>query len=62
MSRCANIIYPDITGYNFIEHDNKIWIIDFEHSFFRTKDKENVNEKFVKKFIQNPLEWNPYFK
>ena len=27
-----NIEYSDITGYNFIEHNNQIWIIDFEHS------------------------------
>ena len=30
-----NIVYPDINGYNFIEHDNKLWILDFEHSYFR---------------------------
>ena len=29
------IVYPDITGYNFIEDKNShVWIIDFEHCFY----------------------------
>ena len=47
------IEYPDITGYNFIEHDNKIWIIDFEHAHLR--------DTFVDKFIQGRNKWNPRF-
>lgn len=32
------IIYPDITGYNFIQDKQKrIWILDFEHSFYINK-------------------------
>ena len=54
-----NIEYPDITGYNFIEHDNKIWIIDFEHSKF-IKDK--MEDPFVSKFIYGLNKWNPRFK
>jgi tRNA A-37 threonylcarbamoyl transferase component Bud32 len=28
-----NIVYPDLTGYNFVEDTNgEIWIIDFEHA------------------------------
>src|SRR5210317_2487186 len=38
------IEYPDITGYNFIEHANKIWIIDFEHA--------HIRDTFIDKFIQ----------
>ena len=54
-----NIEYPDITGYNFIEFDNKIWIIDFEHSkFFTTVMKD----PFVSKFIRGVNKWNPEFK
>jgi len=53
------IIYPDITGYNFIEYGDKLWIIDFEHSDFKTHQK-NV---FVEEFIANAHynKWNPWF-
>ena len=47
------IEYPDITGYNFIEHANKIWIIDFEHA--------HICDTFVNKFIQGRNKWNPRF-
>jgi len=54
-----HIEYPDITGYNFIEYDNKIWIIDFEHaSIF----KKNIKSSFVNKFIKGSNKWNPDFK
>ena len=52
-----NIIYPDITGYNFIESDGKMWIIDFEHSYFI---KNNI-DNFVLKFINGLNQWNPQF-
>jgi tRNA A-37 threonylcarbamoyl transferase component Bud32 len=40
------IIYPDITGYNFIEDKNlKIWIVDFEHCFFKNKKLGDGDEK-----------------
>ena len=54
-----NIEYPDITGYNFIEYDNKIWIIDFEHSSIF---KKNMKSTFVNKFISGANRWNPDFK
>jgi tRNA A-37 threonylcarbamoyl transferase component Bud32 len=54
-----NIEYPDITGYNFIEHDNKIWIIDFEHSSIF---KKSMKDPFVNKFIAGLNKWNPEFK
>ena len=49
-----HIEYPDITGYNFIEYSNKIWIIDFEHA--------HIRDTFVDKFIQGRNKWNPRFK
>jgi tRNA A-37 threonylcarbamoyl transferase component Bud32 len=52
-----HIIYPDITGYNFIEHENKIWIIDFEHATFAQK----YEDPFVQKFIEGLNAWNPRF-
>ena len=54
-----NIEYPDITGYNFIEYDSKIWIIDFEHS---TIFKKHIKDSFVNKFIKGTNKWNPDFK
>ena len=49
-----NIEYPDITGYNFIDYNNNIWIIDFEHATFISP--------FVKKFIDGLNAWNPDFR
>ncbi len=63
------IIYPDITGYNFIEEDEKIWIIDFEHSFIynlsydRMSPTQKIHYDFLQKFISDEnCGWNPYFK
>jgi len=53
-----NVVYPDITGYNFIEYDKKIWIIDFEHANF----KSLLQDDFVVKFINGLDKWNPRFK
>ena len=54
-----HIIYPDITGYNFIECEGKLWIIDFEHSDFKTMRKNEFVEKFV--FNEDYNTWNPWF-
>ena len=53
-----NIMYPDITGYNFIEYDDKIWIIDFEHS----KKQSKITDRFINKFINGLNKWNPKFR
>ena len=52
-----NILYIDITGYNFIECGEKVWIIDFEHAKYNAKRKN----KFVEKFLAGANEWNPEF-
>ena len=52
-----NILYIDITGYNFIENANKIWIIDFEHATYKPKRKN----AFVERFLSGADEWNPEF-
>ncbi len=52
-----NILYSDITGYNFIENDKKLWIIDFEHAIYNPKRKN----KFVERFLAGADEWNPEF-
>jgi tRNA A-37 threonylcarbamoyl transferase component Bud32 len=54
-----HIIYPDITGYNFIECEGKLWIIDFEHADFKTREKDIFVEEFVND--DECCEWNPWF-
>ena len=58
-----NIIYPDITGYNFIlDNIGEVWIIDFEHAVISENIKEDIKKyPFVKKFIDGTNEWNPDF-
>uniref|UniRef100_A0A6C0D8P9 non-specific serine/threonine protein kinase n=1 Tax=viral metagenome TaxID=1070528 RepID=A0A6C0D8P9_9ZZZZ len=53
-----NIEYSDITGYNFIEYDDKIWIIDFEHSQL----EPDTFNPFMIKFINGFNDWNPDFR
>ncbi len=57
------IVYPDITGYNFIleKGTEKIWLIDFEHCIFRDSCTSNEHIKFVEEFIGGKNSWNPYF-
>jgi tRNA A-37 threonylcarbamoyl transferase component Bud32 len=54
-----NILYIDITGYNFIENNKKLWIIDFEHASYNYPRK---TDKFVEKFLAGHNGWNPEFK
>lgn len=54
------IEYPDITPYNFIHYDNKIWIIDFEHAKYNTNRK--TYDPFILKFINGFKGWNPEFR
>jgi tRNA A-37 threonylcarbamoyl transferase component Bud32 len=55
-----NIIYPDITGYNFIEFNNMVWIIDFEHAYFGFIPTQS--DPFVDEFLDgNNTTWNPEF-
>jgi tRNA A-37 threonylcarbamoyl transferase component Bud32 len=55
-----DIIYEDITGYNFIYYQDKLWIFDFEHVKFGSKYKNT--ESFVNKFINGHNGWNPNYK
>jgi RIO-like serine/threonine protein kinase len=53
------IEYVDITPYNFIEKDNKIYIIDFGHAYYT--DLVDINP-FLFDVIYNDLKsWNPDF-
>jgi len=57
------IEYPDITGYNFIECSDEIWIIDFEHTkFFDNNNNKSKYYEFIIKFINGLNSWNPEFK
>lgn len=58
------IVYPDITGYNFMVEDKteKFWLIDFEHCFFYGAHSYNENNKFVDDFLDGTVNsWNPNF-
>ena len=54
------IEYIDITGYNFIEKDGKVFIIDFGHAKYSKKDVP-INW-FLKKFLGGANEFNPDFR
>jgi tRNA A-37 threonylcarbamoyl transferase component Bud32 len=54
-----HIIYPDITGYNFIQYEGKLWIIDFEHSDFESHKPDVFVDEFVNDDDCN--KWNPWF-
>jgi len=53
-----DILYIDITGYNFIENDNKLWIIDFEHATYNHPRK---SDEFIEKLLEGHHGWNPEF-
>ena len=55
-----DIEYPDITGYNFIEYKDKIWIIDFGDA--KLIKEESELPPFVLDFMNGLNEWNPEFK
>jgi tRNA A-37 threonylcarbamoyl transferase component Bud32 len=64
----VGIIYPDITGYNFIaEYDDqneiseKLWIIDFEHARFYDPNYYDSNDEYVKDFIDGYNSYNLEF-
>lgn len=55
----ANINYPDITGYNFIEFGNEVYTIDFEHASFIETIADY--DPFMLKFINGENSWNPEY-
>ena len=59
---CCNIQYIDITPYNFIEQDGRIWVIDFGDAF-RNKPKTKLHP-FLKSIFDSwkLTKWNPEFK
>jgi hypothetical protein len=54
------IEYPDITGYNFIEKDEKVYIIDMEHAHYNYGIKSY--DPYILRFIkEDATEWNEQF-
>ena len=54
------IEYIDITPYNFIEKNNKVYIIDFGHAYY-VNPAIHTNW-FLKDFLDGSNQWNPDFK
>jgi tRNA A-37 threonylcarbamoyl transferase component Bud32 len=52
------IVYIDITPYNFIMHEGKIYIIDFGDAYYKDTQPSNW---FHKEFLADPCAWNPDF-
>lgn len=53
------IEYVDISAYNFIEKDGRLYIIDFEHAYYKNTDKKM--NWFLEEFLDGKNEWNPDF-
>jgi len=53
------IQYIDITPYNFIEKDGKVWIIDFGHASNRKRLCPYLRKLFNEGYLH---EWNADFK
>lgn len=59
---CAYIQYVDITPYNFIEHNGRVWCIDFGDAV-RQHPKTKLHPFLKKVFNTWKLtSWNPDFK
>jgi tRNA A-37 threonylcarbamoyl transferase component Bud32 len=54
------IEYIDITPYNFIEKDNRIYMVDFGDAKY-TKPNELISW-FLEEFIEGENSWNPDYK
>tara|TARA_Y100000389_G_scaffold188243_1_gene210603 strand:- start:1730 stop:2230 length:501 start_codon:yes stop_codon:yes gene_type:complete len=61
--RKIEIMYPDITGYNFMinEDTGDIYVVDFGHAFKMTKGQQSDCE-FIINFTKSLNEWNPNFR
>ena len=58
-----SIEYVDLAARNFIECEEKIYILDFEHAYFVDKeDDEYEMNWFVRDFLDGENSWNPDFE
>ena len=57
------IEYIDISSYNFMEKDGKVYVIDFGHAYY-SEDKleeDGYIDEFLDDFLGGDNEWNPDF-
>lgn len=54
------IEYRDITSYNFIQKDDKIYVIDFGDARYVSRNREM--NWFVREFMEGHNGWNPDFR
>lgn len=54
----CDIQYVDVTPYNFIESDNRVWVVDFGDAVLVKKNW------YLQEVLENEsiLEWNPDYK
>lgn len=59
---CCQIQYVDITPYNIIEDQGRVWILDFGHAY-RNRPKTKLHP-FLKRIFDTwkITQWNPEFK
>lgn len=59
---CCNIEYIDVTPYNFIEKNGRVWVIDYGHAYI--SKRRNMNE-WLHRVLSNDqmilTEWNSEF-
>ena len=59
---CCNIEYVDVTPYNFIEKDGRVWVIDYGHAKYIKRGKVDTWLHCVLSDEQMILpEWNAEF-
>jgi tRNA A-37 threonylcarbamoyl transferase component Bud32 len=59
---CCNIEYVDVTPYNFIEKDGRVWVIDYGHAKYIKRG--NVDEWLHHVLSDEQMtltEWNAHF-
>jgi tRNA A-37 threonylcarbamoyl transferase component Bud32 len=54
----CDIAYIDVTPYNFIEKDGKIWVIDFGDALYAPEKDDWLMETFRRQAVTR---WNPEF-
>ena len=56
------IEYVDISPYNFIEKDGKMYVVDFGDAYYSDEKKgDGYIDEFLDDFLDGENEWNPDF-